>query len=324
MSPDVAKAIPPLRARGILTDEREARTFLRVARGELVSVHDELRLLLYAGVLLITAGVGFLVRENVDRLGPVGIAFGIGIAAAASFVFVGKTAAPFTWSEAPSTHVAFDYVLLLGVLLASADLAYLEARFTPLGPNWPWHLLIASLAMAALAIRFDSRILFSLALSTFAAWRGVSGSMVGYDIWPSFGAATRWNALGCGGVFVLLGVLFARKRRKAHFEPIATYLGVALTLLALASGALGDEPEWSACTALLILAGAALAVYSLHFQRRFPLFAMGALALYVGASRVVVPWLEDEDGLVFTWFLLTSAGAIAALVAAHRTLEKAS
>jgi hypothetical protein len=323
MSPDVAKAIPPLHARGILTDE-QARTFLRIARGELVSVHDELRLLLYAGVVLITAGVGFLVRENVDRLGPVGIAIGIGIAAAACFVFIGRTAAPFTWGEAASTHVAFDYVLLLGVLLASADLAYVEAQFTPLGPNWPWHLLIASLAMAALAIRFDSRIVFSLALSTFAAWRGVSGSMVGYELWPSFGAATRWNAVGCGAAFVLLGLLLARTRRKAHFEPIATYLGLALTLVALASGALEGGPEWSAYTASLILAGAALAFYSLHFKRRFPLLAMGALALYVGASRVVVPWLDDEDTLVLTWFLLSSAGALAALVAAHRTLEKAS
>jgi hypothetical protein len=46
--------------------------------------------------------------------------------------------------------------------------------------------------------------------------------------------------------------------------------------------------------------------------------------LYVGSSRVVVPFLEDEETLVFVWFLLTSAGAIAALVAAHRALEKAS
>jgi hypothetical protein len=323
MSPDVAKAIPPLRARGILTGE-QAQKLLRVARGELVSVHDELRLLLYAGVVLVTAGAGFLVRENVDRLGPVAIASGIGAAAAACFVFIVRTAPPFTWGEAPSTHVAFDYVLLLGVLLASADLAYVEAQFTPLGPNWPWHLLIASLSMAALAIRFDSRVLFSLSLSTFAAWRGITGSLLGHDFWPSFGASTRWNALGCGLLFGLLGVLLVRNRRKEHFEPIATYLGVALTLLALASGSLGAEPAWSAYTAFLILAGAALAGYSLHSKRRFPLFAMGAIALYVGASRVVVPWLEDEETLVFAWFLLSSAGVIAALAAAHRALEKAS
>jgi hypothetical protein len=322
MSPDVAKAIPQLQGRGLLT-EVQARHFLRVARGELVSVRNELRLLIYAGVVLITAGVGVLVQQNVHRLGPVAIALAIGIAAAGCFFWIARYSTPFTWDEAPSTHFAFDYVLLLGVLLASADLAYVEAQFTPLGPNWPWHLLIASLFMALLAFRYDSRVVFSLALSTFAAWRGISVSFPGDGFWSSFAAATRLNTIGCGILFVLLGVLLARQKRKVHFEPVATYLGVSLALMALASGSLTDESSWSAYTAFLMLAGAGLAAYSLYFKDRFPLFAMGALSVYVGVSRVVVPSIDGET-LVFTWFLLTSIGAIAALIVAHRAMERAS
>jgi hypothetical protein len=322
MSPDVAKAIPQLQGRGLLT-EVQARHFLRVARGELVSVHNELRLMLYAGVVLITAGVGVLVQQNVDRLGPVAIAVAIGTAAAACFFWIARHSVPFTWKEAPSTHVAFDYVLLLGVLLASADLAYVEAQFTPFGANWPWHLFFASLFMAALAFRFDSRVVFSLALSTFAAWRGVSMTFIGDGFGSSFGAATRVNTIACGVLFVVLGVLLVRHERKEHFEPVATYLGASLVLLALASGSLTDESSWSAYTAFLMLAGAGLAAYSLYFKDRFPLFAMGALSAYVGVSRVVVPSIDGET-LVFTWFLLTSIGAIAALIVAHRAMERAS
>jgi len=322
VSPDVARAVPHLGECGLLT-EAQARRLLRVARGELLSVWNELRTLLYAGVVLITAGVGFLVRENLDRLGPVAIAIGIGVAAAVCFFWIARHAAPFTWREAPSTHVGFDYVLLLGVLLASADLAYVEARFTPLGPNWPWHLLFASLSMTALAFRFDSRVVFSLALSTFAAWRGVSVSFLDREFWPDSGAAARLNAIGCGVLFVLLGVLLVRERRKEHFEPVSTYVGISLVLLSLASGSLTDEPSWGAYTLVLILAGVGLAAYSLHFRRRFPLFAMGALAVYLGLSRAVVPSLDDET-VVFLWFLFTSVGAIAALVAVHRALEKSS
>jgi hypothetical protein len=322
MSPDVATAIPKLRERGLLTDA-QARRFLRIARGELVSIHNELRLLLYAGVLLITAGVGVLVQQNVVRLGPVAIAIAVGVAAGACFFWIARHAAPFTWEEAPSTHVAFDYVLLLGVLLASADLAYVEAQFTPLGPNWPWHLLIASLFMALLAFRYDSRVVFSLALSTFAAWRGVSVAFVGGDLLWSFGAATRSNAIACGVLFAILGVMLVRAGRKEHFEPVATYLGTSLVLLSLASGSLSDEWSWRAYTSLLIVVGAGLAAYSLYFKRRFHLFAMGALAAYVGLSRVVVHAIDDKT-LVFLWFLVTSIGAIAALIAAHRAVEKAS
>ena len=44
------------------------------ASDELVSVRWELRTLLYLGVLLVTAGVGLLVKENFDRIGPVAVA----------------------------------------------------------------------------------------------------------------------------------------------------------------------------------------------------------------------------------------------------------
>jgi hypothetical protein len=60
-------------------------------------------------------------------------------------------------------------MLLLGVLLASADLAYIEVKFTPLGDAWPWHLLIVAVLSGLLAFRCDSRVVFSFALTTFAA-----------------------------------------------------------------------------------------------------------------------------------------------------------
>lgn len=73
MNPDVANAIPGLVESGMLPAEAAPR-LLRVGRGELVSVYLELRALLYLGVLLITTGVGLLVKENLDRIGPAVIA----------------------------------------------------------------------------------------------------------------------------------------------------------------------------------------------------------------------------------------------------------
>ena len=178
MNSDAAEAIPRLVEAGIVPPDAAPR-LLRVARGELVAVHGELRALLYLGVLLAMGGVGLLVEENLDRIGPVAIAAAIGLAAAAALGWVVRVAPPFSWREAPSPHLAFDYVLLLGVLLAAADLAYVEVRFTPLGAHWPWHLLIVAVFTALAAFRFDSRLAFSLALSTFAAWRGVSAAWLG-------------------------------------------------------------------------------------------------------------------------------------------------
>jgi len=315
VNPDVIEAIPRLVERGILPAER-APLLLRAARRELVSVRLELRLLLYLGVLLVTGGVGLLIKENLDRIGPVVIASALGLAAAAALAWVWRTAPPFSWERVPSPGLAFDYVLLLGVLLAAADLAYVEARFTPLGPNWPWHLLLVSLFAAAMAVRFDSRIVFSLALATFAAWRGVSVAHFGAGLLDTRDDLVRWNAIGCGVLFVVLGLVLARAGRKAHFEPAAVHLGCLLVLGGLASG-LGDR-GWAGWAAALLLAGAGLAAWA-YGTRRFPLFAYGVLGGYLGLTRFV---FEGVEALGCFWIAFTSILMILGLVAVQRRMRE--
>ena len=115
-------------------------------------------------------------KEHHQEIGPWVIAVAIGLAAAGCLFWVGRTAAPFSWGEVPSPNVAFDYILLLGLLLFASDLAYIEVQFTLLGPNWAHHLLIVGAAYLAAAYLWDSRTILGLALTTLAAWRGVSVS----------------------------------------------------------------------------------------------------------------------------------------------------
>lgn len=317
LNPDVANAIPRLVESGVLPPEK-APLLLRAARRELVSVHGELRLLLYLGVLLITGGVGVLVQENLDRIGPAAIATGIGLAAAAALFWVARVSPPFSWKEVPSPNLAFDYILLLGVLLAAADLAYIEVQFTPLGPNWSWHLLIVALLAGLAAFRFDSRIVFSLALTTFAAWRGVSVAGVGKGVFNGSEDVVRWNAIACGAVFVVLGLAFKRMDRKAHFEPVALYLGWLLILGGLASG-LG-ESSWLLYTLALLACGVGLAAVSYRFHR-FPLFAFGVLAGYVALSRLIFE-LDAFEILGCFWFASTTILLLFGLIMAQRRLKE--
>jgi hypothetical protein len=318
VNPDVAKAIPELAASGVLPAEK-APLFLRVARGELLSVHGELRALLYAGVLLITGGVGLLVKENLDRIGPVTIAMGIGLTAAAALVWVIAKAPPFSWRPVPSPHLAFDYLLLLGVLLVGADLAYVEWKFTPLGAHWPWHLLIMALLTGVAAFRFDSRVVFSLSLSTFAAWRGVSVAVFSVSLLHAKNTV-RLSAIVCGVLFAILGFILARMDRKAHFEPVAVNLGWLLVLTGIGSG-IGESGEnalrWGAA---LLLVGAGLAAGA-FLARRFPLFAYGVLAGYVGLSRVVIG-MVDLEILGCFWFSVTSLLLVLGLLFAQRRMRE--
>ena len=317
MNPDVAEAVAALERSGTLSPA-QARLFGSVARRELVSVHAELRLLAYAGVLLAMAGVGMLLHDNLDRIGPLAIASALAVAALACFAWVARRAPAFSWGESASPHLALDYVLLLGALLTAAELAYLEAKFTPLGDAWPWHLLVVSAFYALLALRYDSRVLLSLALSSFAAWRGVSAARLQHAFWLGGDDLVRANAAACGLLFLALGAGLRARSRKAHFEPVATHLGWLL-LLGAAASALSTPAgsQW----ALVLIGLAALAGLAGYAQRRFSLMAMALVAAYVGVSALAVRAAYDH-GLVFWWFALTPLGVVGLLFLAHHYLRE--
>ncbi len=217
MQPEVVDALSSLKEKGVVGDP-PASHLLRVARGDLVSVRLEIRTLLYLGVLLLTTGVGLFVKENHGRIGPATIASALGLAAAACFFQVIRRAAPFTWARAAESGVALDYVLLLGLLLVAADLAYVEVQFRLLGPDWPYHLLVVALLSGAAAFRWDSPVALSFALSSFAAWRGVSVNVLHGTFGPGRAGETRGNAVVCGLLFVIGGVLLVRAGKETPFR----------------------------------------------------------------------------------------------------------
>jgi hypothetical protein len=291
--PEVLAALPRLRE-AAWVDAPTAATIERLARGELVSVRAELRLALYLGVTALLAGIGLFVKDNLESIGPLAIAIAGAMIVAGLFVWVFARAQPFTWGTGESRHLAFDFLLLFAALLGAGELAFVEKHFTPLGDHWSLHLLAVSLGYAALAVRFDSKALFSLALSTFAAWRGVSLAIgrLGETLWRPQAAALRWNALGCGVLFVVLGLVLKRSGRKAHFEPAAVGLGWLLIQGALLSGRFTEIGTDSFTGALWAFAasvvGAGLALGAWR-ARRFGLFAWGVGTGYAGLLSWTLP-----------------------------------
>jgi hypothetical protein len=319
MNPDLATAIPRMVESGIL-EESKGRILLRLARGELLSIHPELRFLYYFGVLLTTTGVGLLVKENYQQIGPVAIAIGIGIGALVSFAWAVRKAPAFSWGEVPSPSLGYDYALLLGVLLAASDLAFIEVQFTPLGAHWPWHLLITSLVMMWVAVRYDSRTIFSLALSTFAAWRGLSISLIEKPLWHVTDESIRWNAVCCGLLFVLLGQFLQRTKRKPHFESPAVHLGWLLILGALVSGSWRYGLNAAVYIAVLAVVGAGLAWHSFRKQQ-FSLFAFGILAVCIALNDLIVQ--SHLDFILKSLLVsLAAVGLIAVLWKAHRKMKE--
>jgi hypothetical protein len=314
VNPDVVRAIDDLTPKGILSPQIAPR-LRRVAAGELISVRRELEILLYFGVALTVAGAGLLVKQNLDRIGPLTVAIAIGAAALGCLIWC--------WRQKDRTGLAFEYVLTLGALLVAADLAFIEVKFTPLGASWPWHLAIVSAFYALLAVKFDSRSVFGLALTAFAAWRGVSLQRV----------ATTWSAEGdlfveavlCGALFIVIGRVCGRFRWKALFEPVAFWMG-ALLLLAAMAVRMSYPPNRTAVAAMLIATGAFVAWWAWD-ERRIGRFALGVAGAGWGVAGLVNRaadslHLRPEAGLLA---LALIAGAVVVVVLrAHRALRAAS
>ena len=319
VNPDVAVAVESLRGEGVLT-HTQSGLFGRVARQDLVSVRLEVRSALYVGVLLLTTGVGLFVKENHERIGPAAIGVAIGLAAAACLVWAWRRSAPFAWGEAASSHAAFDYVLLLGALLVATDLAYLETQLKLLGSNWPWHLLAVAGFYGFLAYRFDSKMLLSLALAAFAAWRGIAVSLTRTSLGTGDPARLRIEALACGALFVALGVAAARRQGKAHFEDVYVNAGLLLVFGGLLSGVFGERDRWGAWLLALLLVATAVAFAAFRTKRTLP-FALTVVAAWLGLQRLIFECAGTALGGALLLSAMSAAAALILILFAHRKMR---
>lgn len=319
VNPDVAAAVESLHEQGVLTDAR-AGLFSRVARRGLVSMRLEIRGALYLGVLLLTGGVALFVKENRERIGPAAIGLTLFALAAGCLVWAWRNSPPFTWGDASSTHAGFDYVLLLGALLVATDLAFLETQLKLLGESWPWHLLVVAAFYALLAYRFDSRMLLSLALASFAAWRGVSVNLSRASLGGGDPERLRAEALACGVLFVVMGVAFRRAERKAHFEDVYVNAGLLLGFGGLLSGVFGRSDEWPAWLLALLAVSALVAALAWRAKRTLP-FAQAVLAAYLGLLRAVFSGGGGDIALVWLLAAVLGCAALAMVFLAHRRMR---
>lgn len=320
MDHEVLDAVVRLESEGTLSPARAAR-FSRVARRELVTVRLELRTLLSIGILLVVAGAGLLVKEHFDRIGPTAVAAAILLASLACLGWVARRAPAFSRDETPSPGLAFDALLLLGVLLFGIFLAWVETQFHALGPGWRHHLLLLTALYLAAAFRFDSQAVLSLALTSFAAWRGVDARLSLRTVFGRPEEAIRWNSILCGLLFLAAAWILTRARWKAHFEPVWTNLGLLLLLGGILSGALlgTGHREWLAWEGLLAIAGGSTVAVAWR-RRRILWFSQGVVALYVGALRLLAEAVKGAGaGLIIA---AASLGVIALLVTAHRRFRE--
>jgi hypothetical protein len=286
-----------------------------LSRGELFSVFLELNILLYAGVVAFVAGLGWTIGTLSQQLGDI-LVLTILSAILAACSWYGFSRAP-AWSpaETPSPSPVFDFVIYLGCLTWSLELAYIENRFHALSGQWDLYLLATAGLFFFLAYRFDNRLVLSLALSSLAGWFGLTISH-----WPTHqDAEYRQYAILYSLIAGGAGAVLQRRGLKPHF--FGTYLNIAANVLfwALLSGVFHRQGYVVWLVALLAACAASLA-WGIA-RRQFPFVAYAAVYGYVGISSILIRDFHSATA-VLTYFLVTGAAMLVMLVIIARRFAR--
>jgi hypothetical protein len=304
-----------LHAEGLIDDATAARALAR-DRGRVFSIHAELRVTLYAGVLLVMAGTGVILARNLDRIGPIGIVLAIALVAAACTVPALRS----RQAGRPLT-VAADYLLLLAALLLSADLAYAERQFALLGPWWSWHLLLLALTHAAIAYAFGSPLVLAASLTALAGWFGVGGApgdvVFFANSTPSLGA----RALACALVIAAWRYADQRARPESRFSDVFDHFAANLAFWAAIAWCL--EWPWLAAGLPLLAALSYASVRRGLDTGREVFLVYGTVYAAIGTCAAALPHLHGSTPSL-GFVLIVVCVAAAALWRLRRGLREAN
>jgi hypothetical protein len=304
--PDEA-ALLPARAQALQLEQRQV-----------FSVRRELLVALYVAVAALVAGVGLLIKANLDRIGPMALLGGILLAAALCYAVALRVRI-----RARERSLGEDYVLLLAALLFSTAVGFAETQFHVLGAGWSRHVLLLAVWHLGTAYFFRSRLVLAVALTAFAGWLGVEtrlGSL--FDPWhPAFGFGSR--ALSCAMLFYAGSRLHVREAAgdANGFRDVYRQFAIQFGFW----GALGlGADRATRWLGAVVLIGLALAVGRAGLAERRQSFLLFA----VGYSTIGLVWLEAlviGDSFLASWVgLFTVIGAVVLLMSLRSRLQESA
>jgi hypothetical protein len=295
---------------GVISAEQRA-LLTGLARGEPRSVFLELNVLLYAGVLAFVAGLGWTVTTWSAQLGDLLILSVLSALFVVCFWYCFSRAPAWSPEQTPSPSLVFDYVLYLGSLTWTVELAYIENRFHLLSGQWDNYLLATAFLFFFLAHRFDNRFVLSIALSSLAGWFGLTISH-----WPSHQDSTyRQYAILYSLIVAGAGAVLKQRGLKPHF--FGTWLNIAANVLfwAVLSGVFQRQGYAGWLLLLVVACGASLA-WGLP-RRQFSFVAYAAVYGYAGVSSVLMRGVNDMT-VILSYFVFTGAAMLVMLALVAR------
>jgi hypothetical protein len=277
---------------------------------EPLSIHWELRSLLYLGITLLSSGIGILVYQNIDTIGHSVLIGMISLLCFALFLFTFKYAQPFSWGFVKEVKRFTDFALLGACITFLTLGGYLQFQYNIFGERYGLATLIPAVLFFFLAYRFDHRGVLAMAITSLA-------SSIGLSINPSrilkdndfLSQELVVSAIVLGTGLIIFSMISERKKMKAHFS--FTYLFYGLNLASVATLAGLFNFEWTLIYGLIaLLLGMGSVLYARKTQS-YIFMLSGVLYGYISFSYLFVEFVSKfESYFFFQFYFLASAGGV--------------
>lgn len=273
---------------------------------DLFSLHAELKLFLYASVLMFTSGIGILIYQNIDSIGHIAILGLLLTITVACFYFCFKNSAGFQKMQTQFQNPIFDYLILAAVLLSCIFVGYLQFQYTVFGTHYGLATIVPTTIAFFCAYYFDNKSVLSIAITGLAAYIGLSvspQSLVHNDFYQT--TTLSYSAILLGVLLVAWTVYSSKTNLKKHFGLV--FLTFALHIMSIACINNLFENYWGLFA--LILATSSFFFYFTSYEfKSVTLFVFTIIYAYIGLNIVLVTIFEflniDDDLFISLFFLV--------------------
>ena len=319
------KVFEQLHQQGIISDESFANTKIKQAH-PLLSVHWEIKTLLYLGVLVLSAGLGILVYKNIDTIGHQAILLFIALVCGGCFFYCVKNKKAFSISRVAAPNSWFDYVLLLACTTFIIFIGYLQFQYQLFGNRYGLASFFPMLVLFFSAYYFDHLGVLSMAIVNLAGWLGITVTPISMLTANDFNnSRVIFTGLALGVLLMLLAWATINRNIKQHFELTYANFGSHILLISCLAAMFHFDQVYLLWFLLLV----ALIVYFYNkamADTSFYFILITTLYAYIGITYVMFQLLDKIGGLneamVYMWFLYFIISAIGLVLFLMRTNKK--
>jgi hypothetical protein len=246
------------------------------------SLRSELLLMIYFSIILFTSGIGVIVYNNIDSIGHLAILSANFILMLVCFYFGFKKAKGYSNDEVVFENPLYDYLVLTGSLLACIFLGYINFQYQIFDESYAYVSLISAVLCFTVAYYFDNRIVLSMAITSLAAFIGISitpKSLFHNEVYSSLQLTYSGLVLGIGLLVWMEHTL--KTKIKAHFHFIYATFALHLLGVCIVAGLVSDH--WFVFIPILI--GFAYYFYRISYRiLATSIFAFMLLYGYFGVN----------------------------------------